>query len=425
MSRCAGRKGFSLIEVIMALTVMAIVMGAVIKVINAYNTQTNVSTQQYQVAMLATAIKSNAKLILDAAGTVCTAITTAYANDGWGWRHPLCQNTSPFPVYAIATNVLTYNIDTGNFASTVNSIISDITPYCPYLATTATTVTFSCAGLGVTGLQYQTSTGPTTNTFANTENIFTTPHTNNTNADFLNFLDFPTAVFIQYTEFLTGSGTTITRNDMLNGADMSKHAYTLNLTDLYFDRAKKTRDNLQNLSYALTSYASATMVAEVENVTPNGLSAQDTAFVPWIWQSMATTQAGTLVLCADSTTCAVIAPGTQWASAGQTSSFAMAWLLVSANLLSSNLAYVSDAFGNPLRLILISNGCTGDVSGCGVTGPSGTNPPPNPQGSYLAAMITAGYAPRAPWSSLIVSPLCTGAPDPAHDFCRWGPVYPN
>src|SRR5208282_2068792 len=191
-------------------------------------------------------------------------------------------------------------------------------------------------GLNITGIQYQTlisgsggTATPANNTAANTIDIFAPPHTNNTNADFLNFLDFPTAVFIQYNEILSNVGSTISHYDMINAqTNVPNFAYKVDFTDLAFDRQKKTRDSLVNLSAALKSYASSEMVSEFEQVAPNGLSSADTAFVPWIWQSLATTQAGTLVLCADSTTCSAIVSGTQWASSAQTSTFAEAWLLV-------------------------------------------------------------------------------------------------
>ncbi len=430
--RKVDNRGFSMVELSLALLIMTIIVAASVRMINALTAQTQVNTQQYKIAMLANSVKSNAKLIMDAAGTVCTAITTAYANDGWGWRHALCQNTSPFPVYNITTNILTYRIDTANFGNTVNSILNNTGNYCPFVAETATTVTFNCSGLNITGIQYQTlmsgaanAATPGSNAAANTVDIFAPPHTNSTNADFLNFLDFPSAVFIQYKEVFSNVGSTISHYDMINAqTNVVNFAYKLDFTDLAFDRQKKTRDGLVNLTTALSTYASGTMVQEYENVAPNGLGNADTAFVPWVWQGLATTQAGSTVLCADSTTCSAIVSGTQWATAAQTSTFAKAWLLVTTNLLSSNTSYIADAFGNPLRIIVMANGCTGDVSACTPAGPAGSNPPPKAQGTYLTSMTTASYTPRPPYASLIVSPLCTGTSS-YPDFCRWSVVYSN
>ncbi|HXW67964.1 MAG TPA: prepilin-type N-terminal cleavage/methylation domain-containing protein [Dissulfurispiraceae bacterium] len=435
MSRSTdSQNGFSLLEIALALAVMAMILAPTLKLINTYTAQTQVQNQQYKVAMLANSIKENAKLIMDASMTECTNINTSttltnFTNSfGWGWRHSLCQDTSPFPTYNITTNVLTYSIDTANFAGAVTSIINNTTGYCPYAAQTATTVTFNCAGLGITNLQYQTQTSgpgntatPANNTAANTINIFSGPHTANTNADFLNSQDFPTAVFIAYNELLSNINGTIPHYDMINAqSNVAFFAYKLDMTDLYLDRVKKTRDNLIALDAALRGYAIGQMVSEFENVPPNGLSSQDTFFVPWIWQVLATTQANTLTLCNNATTCTSIASGTQWATAAQVGNLSSPWLLILPNLMSSNWAYDSDAFGNPLTIIPLSNGCTGNVSGCV---PS-TNVPPLPQGSYLSAMVTASYAPRPPYSSLIISPLCTSnASYP--DFCRWTVVYPN
>src|SRR5208283_4415706 len=422
MFRFANRsKGFTLIEVMVALAIMAVVLTSSLRLINAYKTNTAVTNQQYNIVQLATAIKNNAKLIMDASMTVCTNITSAYANDGWGWRHPSCINTSPFPVYTISTNVLTYNIDTANFAGTVNSIISNTSNYCTYTGQTATSVAFNCAGLNVTGIQYQTSTGPTSNAYANTVNIFTTPHNAGSNGDFLNFLNFPSAIYIQYNKVLSNVGSTISCNDMLNGSDPSIYANRLDMTDLYLDRVKKTRDNLIALDAALRGYDVSNRVAEFENVPPNGLSTQDSIFVPWVWQALATNQANTLTLCNNATTCSSIVSGTQWATAAQVSNFASTWLLITTNLMSSNLTYAADAFGNPLRLIPINNGCTGNVSGCV---PS-TNVPPLPQSGYLAALAAAGYGAMPPYNSLIVSPLCTAAGTAYPDFCRWTVVGPS
>src|SRR5208337_3507635 len=252
---CRSSFGFSLIEMSLALVIMSIILAASFKLINTYTMQTNVNQQAYNISSLANAIKENAKLIMDASMTVCTNITAAYSNDGWGWRHTSCLNTSPFPIYNIRTNLLTYNIDTANFSSQVNSIITNISPYCPFSSQTATTVSFSCSGLAITGLQYQTLTSgpgntatPANNSGANTANIFPTPHTNATNADFLNFLDFPSAVYIQYTETLSNSGATISHYDMLNAqTNVPNFAYRLDMTDFYLDRVKKTRDNLITL----------------------------------------------------------------------------------------------------------------------------------------------------------------------------------
>src|SRR5208337_4408556 len=248
----------SLIEIALALAIMAVILAPTLKLINTYTTRSQVSNQQYKVAMLGNSIKSNAKLIMDASMTVCANINASttlanYTNGfGWGWRHSLCQDTSPFPVYNIATNVLTYNIDTANFSSQVNSIINNTTSYCPYTGQTATTVTFNCAGLTITNIQYQTqisgpggTTTPANNTAANTIDIFPGPHTANTNADFLNSQDFPTAVFIAYNEYLGNIGSTISHYDMTNAqTNIAAFAYKMDMTDLYLDRVKKTRDNL-------------------------------------------------------------------------------------------------------------------------------------------------------------------------------------
>ncbi len=421
--------GFSLIEMSLALVIMSIILAASFKLINTYTMQTNVNRQSYNISSLANAIKENAKLIMDASMTICTNITNAYSNDAWGWRHASCLNTSPFPVYNITTNLLTYNIDTAYFSSQVNSIINNISPYCPFSSQTGTTVSFSCSGLGINGLQYQTlasgpgnTATPANNTGTNTVNIFPTPHANATNTDFLNFLDFPSAVYIQYTETLSNSGATIAHYDMINAqGNVPNFAYRLDMTDLYLDRVKKTRDDLITLDAALRGYAIGAMTSEFQNVPPNGLSSKDVFFVPWIWQVFATTQGGTAILCDNSTTCDSIASGVQWATSGQTATYADLWMLITTNLMSSNLMYVSDAYGNPLRILPIANGCTGDVSGCV---PS-ANTPPVPQGSYLAVLTTANYAPRPPYTSLIVSPLCTGGTTTYPDWCRWTVVYPN
>ena len=426
---CRSSFGFSLIEMSLALVIMSIILAASFKLINTYTMQANVNQQAYNISSLANAIKENAKLIMDASMTVCTNITNAYSNDVWGWRHTSCLNTSPFPIYNITTNLLTYNIDTANFSSQVNSIIVNISPYCPFSSQTATTVSFSCSGLVITGLQYQTLTSgpgntatPESNTGANTVNIFPTPHINATNTDFLNFLDFPSAVYIQYTETLSNSGATISHYDMINAqSNVPNFAYRLDMTDLYLDRVKKTRDNLITLDAALRGYAIGAMTSEFENVPPNGLSSKDVFFVPWIWQVLATTPGGTAILCDNSTTCDSIASGAQWATAEQSATYADVWMLITTNLMSSNLMYVCDAFGNPLRIVPIANGCAGDVSGCV---PS-TNTPPVPQSSYLTALTTVNYAPRPPFTSLIVSPLCTGDLTTYPDWCRWTVVYPN
>ncbi|MGD0282549.1 MAG: prepilin-type N-terminal cleavage/methylation domain-containing protein [Dissulfurispiraceae bacterium] len=438
--------GFSLIEMSLALVIMSIILAASFKLINTYTMQTNVNQQGYYISLLAQAIKNNARLIMDAAMTECTQfMTTSYSNDYWGWRDSHCQNTSPFPAYNISTKVLTYNIDTANFASTVSTIIYNINPSCAYTGQTATTVTFNCAPLGITGLQYQTSVYPAANTYANTgcpsgtpncnrpgivssaaswggtTVTFSPPNTTGANSDFLNFLDFPSSVWIQYNEYLSNTGQTVSHNDMLNGSNPGVYAYSLNMTDLYLDREKKSRDNLVVLDAALRGYAIGNMTSEFENVPPNGLSSKDTFFVPWIWQALATTQPNTLTLCNNSTTCSSIASGAQWATASQAGSFADVWLLLTQNLMSSNLTYAADAFGNPLRIVPVNNGCTGNVSGCV---PS-TNLPPLPQQNYLTAMSSAGYAPRPPYASLIVSPLCTGGTTTYPDWCRWTVVYPN
>ena len=424
-----NNKGFSLIEMSLSLVIMSVLLAAVFKLYNTYSMQTTVAQQSYNITSLGTQIEYNAKLILDAAMLECTNITTATANDGWGWRSSLCQNTSPFPTYTIATNLLTYNIDTANFANTVNTIIANIGPYCSYGGQNATQVTFNCSNLAITGIQYQTTSSgpggtatPASNTSADTVNIFATPHTNATNADFLNLLDFPSAMFIQYTETLTNTGATISHYDMINATtNIPNKAYTQNFTDLYLDRMKKTRDNLLTLDAALRGFAISSMTSEFENVPPNGLASKDVFFVPWIWEVLAATQANSLTLCNNATTCSAILSGAQWATAAQTTSFADVWLLITQNIMSSNLVYAIDAFGDPLRIIPISNGCTGNVSACVPT----TNTPPAPQGTYLTALTTASFTPRPPYTSLIVSPLCTANGITYPDFCRWTVVYPN
>src|SRR5208337_1570392 len=96
--------------------------------------------------------------------------------------------------------------------------------------------------------------------------------------------------------------------------NIAAFAYKMDMTDLYLDRVKKTRDNLIALDAALRGYAIGQMVSEFENVPPNGLASQDVFFVPWIWQVLASTQANTLTLCNNSTTCTSIVSGSQWAT---------------------------------------------------------------------------------------------------------------
>lgn len=420
LSPYLSSSGFSLIEMSLVLVIMAIVLTASVKLINAYRMQTEAGYQSYQISSLANAVRENAKLVLDAAATVCTQITFSSPNDGWGWRHSLCLNTSPFPVLDTATSILTYHIDTANFAGTVFSIINNIGPYCTYAGKTESALTFNCSALNITGMQYQTLTGPTNNAAANTVNIFTTPHTSGTNTDFLNFLNFPSALYIQYKELLN-TGQTVSHYDMINAqTNAANFAYKLDLTDLYLDRVKKTRDGLITLDAALRGYAISAMTSEFENAAPAGLNSRDTFFVPWAWQFLASSPANAGILCNNSTTCSSITAHTVWAQAADVATFAQAWILILGNLLSSNLTFAADAFGDPLRILPIANNCSGDVSGC----TPAQNTPPLPQGNYLAAMSANNYSPRPPYDGLIVSPLCTSnASYP--DFCRWIVVYPN
>lgn len=431
MSRSANRSGFTFIEMAIAMALMSLVLAGAWRLINSYNMQSRSNNQAYKISMLANAIKSNAKVILDAAGTVCTNITSSTSNDVWGWRNASCVNTSPFPVYNISTNVLTYNMDTANFANAVNTVINTVGQYCSYTGQTATTVTFNCSALLVTGLQYKTSVYPVVNTYTTTPGIvsslnganvtFIPPHNSNSSADFLNFLDFPSAVYIQYNQYLSNTGSTVNHNDMLNGPNPLNYAYQLDLTDLYLDRVKKTRDSLIALDAALRGYGISKMTSEFENVPPGGLSSKEVFFIPWIWQVLASTQADTLTLCNNSTTCSSIVSGSQWATSAQVATYADAWVLITTNLMTSNLAYTADAFGNPLRIVPLSNGCTGDVSACLA---NNNGQPPLPEQNYLSTMVSSGYAPRPPYTSLMVSPLCTSnAAYP--DFCRWTVVYPN
>src|SRR5208283_2202148 len=188
--------GYSLIEMSLALTIMALVFAASVRLMNTYKMQADINRQAYNISMLANSIKNNAKLIMDASMIVCTDITAAYANDGWGWRHSSCLNTSPFPTYNTSTNILTYGIDTANFSNAVASIMNNTGNYCTYKRQTATAVLFDCSALGVTGIQYKTAAYPIANTYATTPGVvtmlgtFVPPHNSGTNSDFLNFLDF-------------------------------------------------------------------------------------------------------------------------------------------------------------------------------------------------------------------------------------------
>lgn len=423
MSRCTIRdqRGFNLVELLWAMVMVAIFLPAILKLAGALNMQSQVSNQSFQIRMLATQIKQNAKLIMDSAMTTCSqSMSTACVNDGWGWRDLHCQNTSPFPVFTIApSNTLTYNIDTANFTTTVNTIINNIGTYCTHTSTTATTIQFNCASLKVLGIQYQTSSGPTANTVANTVKVFSTPHTNATTADFLNFLNFPTAVYIQYNKYLSNTGSTIAHTDMTNASsDPNNGAFMLDMTDLFLDRVKKTRDNMLTLDATLRNYSIGAMTSEFQNVPPNGLAGNDTFFVPWIWQALASSVANSKTLC-NNASCGSFSSGVQWANDGQTATVPDVWLLLIQNL-SLNTSYAIDAFGNPLRISLIANGCTGDVSSCSTT----QTPPPIPQSGYLTAMQSAGYTARPPYFTLIVSPLCTSNSS-YPDYCRWSVTHPN
>ena len=171
-------------------------------------------------------------------------------------------------------------------ASALILLFMDVSPYCAYSGKTAATLTFNCSALNMAGMQYQTLNGPATNDAADTVNIFTTPHTSGTNSDFLNFLNFPSALYIQYKEMLSNTGQIVSHYDMINAqTNAANFAYKLDMTDLYLDRVKKTRDSLITLDAALRDYAIGAMTAEFENSAPSGLNSKDSFFVPWAWQS--------------------------------------------------------------------------------------------------------------------------------------------
>ncbi len=424
MSGYAGinQRGLSTVEIMMTLAVMATVMPTVFMLVQSYRSQAQVSKQSYQVQMLATEIKQNAKLIMDAAIIECSqSLSTAYANDGWGWRDPNCQNTSPFPSYNITSHNLVYYLDTANFGSTVTNIINNIGTYCSYVSQGVTNVVFNCSSLGVTGIQYQTASGPTSNVAANTVDPFTVPHTNGTNADFLNFLNnnFPSAVYIQYNIYLSDTGNTIQRNDMTGApGDPNNGAYMGDMTDLYLDRVKKQTDMLSSLDTALRNYGIGVMTAEFQGAAIGGLASADSFFVPWMWQALASSQSNSLTVC-NTTICGNFTSGAQWATAAQTATVPDVWLLLIQNL-GLNTTYTIDAWGNPLRISLISNGCVNDVTACSTVNTA----PLIPTSGYLAAIAAAGYLPRPSYLSLIVSPLCT-ANSTFPKFCRWSVGPPN
>jgi len=175
----------------------------------------------------------------------------------------------------------------------------------------------------------------------------------------------------------------------------------------FYDRLKEqSAAKFNQIESVLKSYYLTRLNTEVSlRPYPYGLHSTADTFVPWEWQAIA--DAGYAYSFCQDGSCSNFS-SYEWKGSGIT--FYDVASRLAQNFNFGDVSYFLDPFGYPIRVILISNGCGGDLSTC----PADNGLPPLPSDDYYDI-----YSIKPPFFTTIVSSSSDCLANPNAPFwCR-------
>jgi len=380
-----SRKGFTLIEVAFALLIMAVILVYFVRFINVERANVRFTQGNYNAKLLAEAIPKVYKAVVNYSAPYC-------APDGWS--SPYCDSTIPFPILENGILKVYVDSDLPDKASLEGEIKTILTTAgCTYQGTTAVggedSVNFLCLTPKLTSLSYTLSDGSTTTTFQKGG---------------VDPMHFPVKVSIGYTI------------DMGNGETYSR-TVSFDVSYLRNSLIRESAERMALLTDALKSYYTTRLSTEVDlQPYPNGLHSTEDFYVPWEWQVLATD--GKIYKTCNDDKCSGI---DDWETGSPDFDTVIDRIIKNLLYGTSDYPLSLDGFMYSWRIILVGNGCSGDLTNC----KADNNKPPSPNKNVTgASWYWNVYSVKPPFFSWIVSsaPSCLQNDD-SPDWCRNRVVY--
>lgn len=187
---------------------------------------------------------------------------------------------------------------------------------------------------------------------------------------------------------------------------------TVGFEELYAELKEDSAEKINSIARALRTYFLTRLTTEMElRPYPNGLHSVSDHYVPWFWQILADS-GRQFDYCVDDS-CSNFNLSV-WKNSA---SFQFVLERLRDNLFDGEWKLLVDPFGRPYRIILVGNGCSGDLTGCGAD----NGKPPKPTDDYYSV-----YGIKPPFFTWIVSDSdeCLSDPD-APVWCRFRASYEN
>lgn len=342
------RGGFTILELSIALALIAIIYVAFIKSMQSMNEDVNVARELAFYNKMENAIKEGFVIALDEAETMCTN-GVADSASSWGWNHANCVGSSPFPVYSSTGGQRllrwNFNFSTPEGTELKTALKGIMSGFCTVSAETTTSIDFRCPKL--LGIDYDMGGGfmPTAMLSGPRRIDPATPPTVRISFERINTLD--------------KTGTAVTAQ------------YTFSMTDVYNRRKLRTLVKMDDFRKVLTNVHNTKLAIELGNPPPNGLHSIDDEMAPWFWLSFSTRQISAIPKC-NAPKCTN--DNADWRNI---TGRAMPSNSVISTYLGSDSTYLVDGFGNEMYIYPKAGDCTGiDYMTCPLV------TPPLPEADY-------------------------------------------
>jgi len=362
--RTAVRRGLTLLELVVSVALITLILASFYQFYYHQRLMAKVALQTKNLSLLPRALEEGYLTVVDSVGELC-------APDGWNSAY--CDGTIPFPLLE-SQGFLHYYLDADLPSTTISAITDRLkgvmgTAGCIYLrsesAGGSVRLVFACSRPFLTALTYQLSDG--------------------TSSSGLSFggispTSFPVGITVSYDLEFQGESVSQTRD--------------FSLRELYEKLKGVSAARMNWLKSLIKTYALTRLETEVNrNPYPNGLHSTEDFYVPWAWQVLATD--GLIYKECGDENCSGI---DDWLASSPT--FQQVLEAVLERLGGGDLyPYCYDGFMYPWRIVLIGNGCSGDLSSCRAD----NNLPPSPNKLVAPGDYWDKYSLKPPYFAWIYS----------------------
>lgn len=382
------RSGFSMIEISIGLTILAIVLVATVKNMSTLRESVRFQNEINFYAKFDRAVAGNFELIVNTFEPICSPIISD-VQAGWGWQNASCNQTSPLPSYTAANGGgLVYKIQWASLsaqqqATVRDGIVASLAPECRLVSVGASDITLRCANLQ--NLTYDLGAGPVASA-----------HTVGADINPTIAPSYQISLLV-VKENGNVAPFTQTHSGSLNAVWQKRQNYSL--------------EKINGLSAGLKNFYNSKLIAETQNVAPSGLNSTDDEFVPWHWEAFGANQASVAA------TACVLAGGictnltnpNVWRTGNPSRATLMRYAIANVGAGNANLA--TDGFGNMLRIVPITSTCSNtNLLNCTDVAP--TAAPAIPADNYYAGII------KPPHGSILFSATCNDTTTAVPDYCR-------